>query len=538
MLMVVIAQLRLLFQELITSNLAYIRPKEELVRLTLVAVKQEIEDEAVKRRQSFTTNASQSIMDSDVPDLIEIEDTSVPRVPVSSPAVNPTSGDNVPKIDLATKATNARVATEDTDYEFVDRESNDSGGVMSLTTSDPTSVDKENASQSQFPSSKLSTTEKSPLQESQQVNLPQSEANEAEDVEMVDLHTIPTPPQTPPSIPRRPRRRSTWGALKYGSQQDVTECITNCLSQFHAAFKADQVDANGEQIDLFKRLFYIRVKHVFRDLQATPQAKPVDEREELYGSMVPIYVDAEIGGSLYDAIDLALGREKIEYKGIGECEKQTTITYLPPVLQIQIVRTQFNRSVGAGYKENAHLELESKIYMDRYMEAMDSDLTTRRDDYWNWKVELEHAQRRKAELLKKVYLNQVLKAYEQKSELPLNPLELLSLARGFLERISSSDLDEAIPPELIDGLALYESHLKKQVDSIFLLLLKLTSVELDKDIGSLKSRIKQQFTDRRTYGYRLHSVFIHRGSFHDFYFDIRRHPSRSLLDLYLRFCTE
>src|SRR5436190_21209758 len=36
-------------------------------------------------------------------------------------------------------------------------------------------------------------------------------------------------------------------------------------------------------------------------------------------------------------------------------------------------------------------------------------------------------------------------------------------------------------------------------------------IELDKDIDNLKSRIKQQFTDRRNYGYRLHSVFIHRG---------------------------
>ena len=141
---------------------------------------------------------------------------------------------------------------------------------------------------------------------------------------------------------------------------------------------------------------------MFRDLQAGPDAKPVDEREELYGSMVPIYIDAEIGGSLYDAIDLALGREQIEYQGVGQCEKRTTVTYLPPILQIQIVRAQYNRSVGAGYKENAHLALESKIYMDRYMEVTDADLTTRRDDYWKWKVELERAQRKKAELLKKV----------------------------------------------------------------------------------------------------------------------------------------
>jgi len=139
-----------------------------------------------------------------------------------------------------------------------------------------------------------------------------------------------------------------------------------------------------------------------RDLKAGPNAKPVDEREELYGSMVPIYVDAE-GGSLYDAMDLALGREKVEYQGVEDCEKTTTITYLPPILQIQIVRAQFNRDVGAGYKENAHLELEPKIYMDRYVETLDDDLSARRDDYWKWKVELAAVQMKKAELLRKVF---------------------------------------------------------------------------------------------------------------------------------------
>ncbi len=137
MLIPVIAQLRLLFQELITSDLAYIRPKEELVRLTLVDVKQEIEDEAIKRRQSLVTNASASILDSDIPDLIEIEDTNVPTAPVSSPVVIPTSGEAVPEIISPIRKTTSDIANiqissapDDTDYEFVDHESNDSGGVL------------------------------------------------------------------------------------------------------------------------------------------------------------------------------------------------------------------------------------------------------------------------------------------------------------------------------------------------------------------------------------------------------------------------
>jgi len=46
----------------------------------------------------------------------------------------------------------------------------------------------------------------------------------------------------------------------------------------------------------------------------------------------------------------------------------------------------------------------------------------------------------------------------------MNPLEMLSLARGFLQRFSSPGLDDTVPPELVDGLALYENDLRKQVE--------------------------------------------------------------------------
>src|SRR5579859_1778116 len=226
--------------------------------------------------------------------------------------------------------------------------------------------------------------------------------------------------------------------------------------------------------------------------------------------MLHVYIDPEIGGSLYDAIDRALGRERIEYRGIEDCEKSTTVTYLPPILQIQIVRAQYDRSVGAGYKENTHLELESKIYMDRYMDSSDGELRTRQDDYWKWKMELESVQRKKAEIMKQVFLMRCIA--DEQGELSLSPLELLSMARVFLEKLSSSGMDGSVPTELLDGLSLYENHLQKQVESNLPPQCQNSNyAELDRDADNLKSRLKQQFTDRRQHGYRLHSVFIHRG---------------------------
>jgi hypothetical protein len=48
----------------------------------------------------------------------------------------------------------------------------------------------------------------------------------------------------------------------------------------------------------------------------------------------------------------------------------------------------------------------------------------------------------------------------------MNPLEILAMARGFLEKLANSGpMDDRVPSELVDGLALYEKDLRKQVDS-------------------------------------------------------------------------
>jgi hypothetical protein len=265
-LIVVIAQLRILFQELITSNMAYIRPKEELIHLTLVDAKQENEEQEVKRRQSLATNASHSLLDSDIPNLIDVDDNSVPQVPTSSPTLIPLSAGTVPETQGLAQTAASDIANhqiisvqEDADYEFVDHESNDSGGVVSMATSDPMSIDKENAPQLRG-IDKPSVIEKSPLKDnSQQINVMATEVQDLDDADMPDLITPLTPPATPPAVPPRPppRRKSTWGVMKYGSQQDVTECITNCLSQLHAGFKPDDKEANGNGIDIFKRFVWL-----------------------------------------------------------------------------------------------------------------------------------------------------------------------------------------------------------------------------------------------------------------------------------------
>ena len=60
------------------------------------------------------------------------------------------------------------------------------------------------------------------------------------------------------------------------------------------------------------------------------------------------------------------------------------------------------------------------------------------------------------------------------------------------------DID--IKPNVIEMLEHRAAAVRREIESI------------DQEIKELESRINQQFTDLRKYGYRIHSVFIHRGS--------------------------
>ena len=66
--------------------------------------------------------------------------------------------------------------------------------------------------------------------------------------------------------------------------------------------------------------------------------------------------------------------------------------------------------------------------------------------------------------------------------------------------LEDGEEEMAIDPSLVTTLEQRATAVRREVDAI------------DKDIKALESRINQQFTDLRKYCYRIHSVFIHRGS--------------------------
>ncbi len=200
------------------------------------------------------------------------------------------------------------------------------------------------------------------------------------------------PPNRPPPYPPRPKSINTSAVqeAEYGAQQDVTEVIANVLFQLQCAIKADSVDESGEQIDQVKELFFGKQKSYTRN-----KAGVIRTKEEY---MSDIKVDVASGSrDIYAALDGAYDVQDVEVGGDVE-PQYTSISRLPPVLQVHVQRVQFDLVKKSSFKSNNHLELKETIYMDRYMESDSPDLLERRQQCWQWKKQLQNLKKRSDQL--------------------------------------------------------------------------------------------------------------------------------------------
>lgn len=76
-----------------------------------------------------------------------------------------------------------------------------------------------------------------------------------------------------------------------------------------------------------------------------------------------------------------------------------SISQLPPVLQIQVQRVQFDPVKKVSFKSTNHLELLETIYMDKYMDTKNPDIVNQRNQCWEWKASLKTLEARRTELL-------------------------------------------------------------------------------------------------------------------------------------------
>ena len=342
-----------------TENSA-VTPERDLAYLALVSLKDEAE-----RRVSVSdgsgrpiidlTNTDEDKMDIDPPGSISLDaDDGASEATL----VNETQDDDHMLVDLG--------KSEPEDKENVPPITNDSPGTLSPGRSPVIDIDMD------------------------------AKGNQPESTVQGPLTPPPEmPDRAPPSIPPRPAaRRNTVSSdinLMFGRQQDVTECIGNVMFQLEAALKPEKIDDNEEQIDLIKHLFYGKTKQTL----SFPNSMESRTKEELFSHLL-VNV-AEGSRDLYSALDSSFDIEQVDLDGL-EARRYLSISEIPPVLQIQVQRVQFDREKGSAYKSNAFLQYPETLFMDRYMD--NPDLKERREQTWRLKDELRSLLKRRDELTK------------------------------------------------------------------------------------------------------------------------------------------
>jgi ubiquitin carboxyl-terminal hydrolase 25 len=387
----VVYELQKLFQSMITADRAHVTPEQELARLTLISSTTE---EHIRR---------QSILSGHRPSLGEISGR-----PVLGPL--PPSASTLAESEHETGVFRPE-ASDDTDADgcsdvtLVEGPTNEEPDLIMLDTDNEQQhqilEDKENLPPSKAPLdiSNLAENSIQPLGEAStsrnnEQAIPSS--SQEEEPQSLDDKLKAQPPNRPPPFPPRPKpeesKHSILEEVEIGAQQDVTEVIQNVLFQLQCAIQAESIDETGEQLDLIKRLFFGKQKSYTTNKEGLIRTK-----EEYISD---IKVDVASGPrDIYAALDAAYDVQEVEVG--GELEPQyTTISQLPPVLQIHVQRAQFDQEKKSSFKSNHHLELKETVYMDRYMDSASADILERRRECWDWKKRVALLEARKSELSK------------------------------------------------------------------------------------------------------------------------------------------
>ncbi|KAL8735558.1 MAG: hypothetical protein Q9166_000726 [cf. Caloplaca sp. 2 TL-2023] len=486
---VVVDKLQELFQSMIRSSKAQVKPEKELARLTLLS--QPVEAD-LRRRSTIGGKR---------PSLGEINGR--PLLGPLPPSISETVPTDVDTSDLPLDGVGDSISSDGTllgNDPSADQDMPDLIPEESRQQQREFLEDKEN-----LPPTKVARPEHTlkPLAETSP-----SRTNEQHPPAHGD-HEPPesqgpkspegVPPTRPPPFPPRPQPEEKKDVtiqeeIEIGAQQDVTEVIANVLYQLECAIKPTSFDASGEQIDLIKELFFGKQKSYTRNLRGDLETK-----EQRFSTL---FVDVASGPkTIYEALDGAFDVQQVEVEGALR-PQFSTISQLPPVLNILVQRAQYDQKTSSAFKSNNHLELKETIYMDRYVDSHDSDLVRRREESWEWKRQLHQLAIRRGQLIQINVSGRDLASKTTGSTSEQHDMEasdLLAVTKECLNQLSEDDnlgitlgLQEVINAAAIDA--------KEELDSI------------NDRIKDLTANVSSQFVDRQKLPYRLHSAFIHRGS--------------------------
>ncbi|KAJ1302527.1 hypothetical protein OPQ81_002844 [Rhizoctonia solani] len=381
--------------------------------------------------------------------------------------------------------------------------------MQSQLTEQPATTETQDTVMQSRPPSSLSTIKDDADEEMKPMTPPTADDDNAQDGDdgdsmVVEMGDDP-PSATEESEVMLSRKKSTMvpdsGAMMFGKQHDVSEVFDNCMFQIETALRFENPAASDEAgSGTIKKLFYgklLQRLHPIIDPTSSPTTSKrlatVHEKEDLFSHLL-VNVSDE-GFDLYDGLS-GYFEDEVEHGG-RRSRMEVSLLDLPPILQIQLQRVQFNRETMQAFKSNAYVKFEETLLMDRFL--ANSDPTKKAQSK---KIELELAAcRERVRALGQVDSNKLTASIDG--------------TKKFLYSIRDEHVD--IDDELL-------AHLKEEVISI-----EEEIADKRARCQQLKEQLEAFWKDEREAEYHLASVFIHRGtspSFGHYFFYSRHLPGK------------
>ncbi|KAI6154054.1 hypothetical protein BKA82DRAFT_4097016 [Pisolithus tinctorius] len=295
-----------------------------------------------------------------------------------------------------------------------------------------------------------------------------------------------------PPLPARKPAANSESVMLFGKQHDVAECMDNCMFQIEIALlKFDDMSDAHDKGSIVKRLFYGKLRQRISVLPDQRRSRlSVHEKQDLFSHLPVNVIDSGI--DIYDGLSSYFD-DTVEFEG-SKARMEVSLVELPPLLQIQLQRVQFNRETLQPYKSQVYVRFGETIYMDRFLDTADP---------------LKKAKSKSIQAALNSYRERLRLLTEDKHA-PFGPP--LENTLNFLSKQQSIELSQ-VNGTLVAQLNDEQTTLSSEV------------AEVKAEIAKLKEELEGVWKDDRAFPYELTSVFIHRGSSPSFghYFFYSRH---------------
>lgn len=443
-----LSQLAELFSNLEYCKTAAVTPTIELAKLALVTSRDEEDDELEKGGTDSSNDTDATLVDDGVsrPSLTGSSQEAAQPPPLSLNSV------------LGKRARDEKKANDMEVDSPVCESPKDNEGFVFVNTSPRTSQKS------------VTTT----MPESS----PPRHSDEPQDIEMQN-----TISQKPPPLPPRRKPEPSSSDMMFGKQHDVAECMDNCMFQIETALLRFSGGGGTEEMStgkasVVKRLFFGKIKQRLTGLADARQSRAsVHDKIDLF-SHLPVNV-AEDGIDIYDGLS-GYFDDVVDFQG-KKARMEMSLVELPPILQIQLQRVQFNRETLQPYKSQAYVKFWEALYLDRFMDDVAPQKKIKSKAL---QVELNACRERLRTLL------------EGKNS-PFSTSIEHSI--GFLSGLENGS-EIGVDDDLLFNLDKERMHVQDEIE------------QLRERTKALKDELENLWATSKAVEYELTSVFIHRGS--------------------------